>query len=403
MNRPVLLSGVLGALVALLPSAPAAATAGRAEAPIPVADISSELTGLPVDGIEYRAAKQQFDQASVALANTQALLASSATELTQLQLEDTRLTAELAQETDRKKDGTTSRAAARASLRALAIDSYVHGQPDPSDVVDVNTATQLLSNRTLTQAVSGEQLTKLQTASDTIDRAVRAITADLVARTNGRQRIAIVQATHDQAAADEVRQTANLENQQSNLDRARVTATVVGADFALVGLDAYWKAAQAMASDDPKCGIPWWALAGITRSESRHGTYGGARLLANGDVDRVIVGIPLDGTNNTAVIADTDGGAYDGDPDYDHAVGPMQFIPSTWRRWAQDGNGDRVSSPNNIYDAALAAAHYLCSSGSMQTDDELYRGFLSYNHSDSYATTVLNYAKAYAQFRIGSQ
>ena len=400
MNRLLLLACVLGALAALVPASPAAANARLPEAPIPTADISPELNGLPVDGFEYRVAKQQFDQAATALSNTTALLAASSTELAQLQVEDTHLTTQLADETELKKDAIVSRSAARAGLRALAIDRYVHGQPDSSDVLDVNAATQLLSNRTLTQAVSEQQVAKLQTASDAVDSTIRTITADLVARTNGRRRIAVVQATRDQAAADEEQLTAALANQQSNLDRARVTATIVGEDFALVALDAYWKAAKAMAVDDPNCGIPWWALAGITRSESRHGTYGGARLLANGDVDRVIVGIPLDGTGDTAVIADTDGGALDGDPAYDHAVGPMQFIPSTWRRWARDGNGDRVASPNNIYDAALAAAHYLCASGPMQTDDELRRGFLSYNHSDSYATTVLNYSKVYAQFQV---
>jgi membrane-bound lytic murein transglycosylase B len=394
------LSCVLGALFALVPTSPAAASARLPDAPIPIGDIAPELNGLPVDGFEYRVVKAQFDQASTELSSAKTLLAASGTELTQLQFEDTRLTTELSQATERKKEATISRAAARAGLRALAIESYVHGQPDPNAVVDVNVATQLLGNRTLTQAVSEEQVTKLQAASGAADAAIRTITADLVARTNGRQRIAAVQATRDQAAADEVRLTADLVNRQSNLDRARVTATVVGEDFALVALDAYWKAAKAVAVDDPSCGIPWWALAGITRSESRHGTYGGAQLLANGDVDRVILGIPLDGTNNTALIPDTDGGAYDGDPVYDHAVGPMQFIPSTWRRWAADGNGDRIASPNNIYDAALAAAHYLCASGPMQTDDDMRRGFLSYNHSDSYATTVLNYARAYAQFRI---
>jgi membrane-bound lytic murein transglycosylase B len=391
VKRPVLLGFVLGALCVL--TVPSRATA----------EISPELNGLPVDGFEYRVARQQLDQASAELSNTQTLLASSTAELTRLHLEDTRLTVQLAEQTTRKKDATMSRAAARAGLRALAVDSYVHGEPDATAMVDVNVATQLMANRTLTQAVSEEQVTKLQTASDAVDSALGTITADLVARTTGRQRIAVVQASREQATADEERLTAALAERQSDLDRARVTATVVGEDFALVALDAYWKAANAIAADDPSCGIPWWALAGITRSESRHGTYGGARLLANGDVDRVIVGIPLDGTNDTAVIADTDGGAYDGDPVYDHAVGPMQFIPSTWRRWAQDGNGDRVTSPNNIYDAALAAAHYLCASGPMQTDDDMRRGFLSYNHSDSYATTVLSYAKTYAQFKIGAQ
>jgi membrane-bound lytic murein transglycosylase B len=369
-------------------------------APVPVADIAPALNGLPVDGFEYRVVKAQYDQAATALSGAKSLLASSATELVTLQLEDTRLTTQLASETEIKKDATVSKATARAGLRALAIDSYVHGQPDPESVVDVNVATRLLGNRTLTQAVSEEQVAKLQNANDAIERSVRTITADLVARTSGRQRMTIVQAEHDKAASDEASLTEELVRQQGNVERARVTATVTGEDFALVALDAYWKAALAMVVDDPDCGIPWWALAGITRSESRHGTYGGARLLANGDVDRVIIGIPLDGTNDTAVIGDTDGGAYDGDAVYDRAVGPMQFIPSTWQRWARDGNGDRTASPSNIYDAALAAAHYLCASGPMQTDDDMRRGFLSYNHSDSYATTVLNYAKAYALFQI---
>ena len=74
----------------------------------------------------------------------------------------------------------------------------------------------------------------------------------------------------------------------------------------------------------------------------------------------------------------------------------MQFIPSTWRRYATDGNGDGIADPNNIYDAAASAARYLCASGPMQTDDDMTRGFLSYNHSNSYAATVLRFAKGYA-------
>ncbi len=163
----------------------------------------------------------------------------------------------------------------------------------------------------------------------------------------------------------------------------------------LLALDAYWKAAQAIAFGKPRCGITWWALAGIGRVEGHHGTFGGAQVQGNGDTTKPIVGITLDGINDTAVIGDTDGGKYDGDPNFDHAVGPMQFIPSTWERWKGDGNGDGIDDPNNMYDATLGAANYLCASGPMVSDDDLTRGYFSYNHSDDYAAAVLADAQYY--------
>ena len=392
VKRPLLLVSVFGALLG---------TAATLLGPGPAAaEISPTLDGLPVDGFEYRVVRANYDRATNELSAVKTHLAASATELAELQLADTRLTNELQQQTDRKKKATVTLVAARASLRSLAVDSYVHGQPDADAGLDVEVATRLLSNRTLTQAISEEQAVRLEASAKDLDEAVREMTADLLARMTGRQRMTVVQAEQQQAAADELRLTEELGRRQAELEQARVTANVVGQDFALVALDAYWRAALAVAGDQPECGIPWWALAGITRSESRHGTYGGARLLANGDVNRPIIGIPLDGNNNTAVIGDTDGGAYDGDTVYDRAVGPMQFIPSTWRSWARDGNADGRRDPNNIYDAALAAANYLCASGPMQTDEDMRRGFFSYNHSESYVTTVLNYAKGYARFRI---
>jgi hypothetical protein len=78
----------------------------------------------------------------------------------------------------------------------------------------------------------------------------------------------------------------------------------------------------------------------------------------------------------------------------------MQFIPSTWVRWARDGNGDGRADPNNIYDAALAAASYLCHAGPMTDDAGLLRAFLSYNHSDAYAHEVLGFAKGYSAIVI---
>ncbi|WP_447407116.1 lytic murein transglycosylase, partial [Clostridium perfringens] len=77
-----------------------------------------------------------------------------------------------------------------------------------------------------------------------------------------------------------------------------------------------------------------------------------------------IRGPALDG-DGVAAIADTDGGRWDGDTLWDRAVGPMQFIPDTWSRWGADGNGDGAADPNQIDDAALATARYLCGASAM--------------------------------------
>ncbi|MGK2950100.1 MAG: hypothetical protein ACSLFP_16125 [Acidimicrobiales bacterium] len=179
-------------------------------------------------------------------------------------------------------------------------------------------------------------------------------------------------------------------------EEARVLAPVRGVDFQLVALDAYHRAAAAIAASRPQCGVEWWALAGVSKVEGRHGTYGGATLDPRGDTSRRIIGIQLNGTNETAAIADSDGGELDGDPLYDRAVGPMQFIPQTWSRFRADGNGDGEMSPFNLYDATLAAADYLCTSSSgLGGDGALHRAYLSYNHSVAYADSVLGHARFY--------
>jgi hypothetical protein len=90
----------------------------------------------------------------------------------------------------------------------------------------------------------------------------------------------------------------------------------------------------------------------------------GSVLLANGLSTPRIIGIPLNGVG-TELILDTDHGVLDGDRVYDRAVGPMQFIPSTWAQYATDGNGDGTADPFNIYDAAASAAKYLCDAGAV--------------------------------------
>ncbi|MFE9727225.1 lytic transglycosylase domain-containing protein [Streptomyces sp. NPDC005794] len=158
-------------------------------------------------------------------------------------------------------------------------------------------------------------------------------------------------------------------------------------------LAAYKKAEQELASTDAACRLPWQLLAAIGKVES--GQARGGKVDANGTTFSPILGPALNG-QGFALIKDTDGGAYDGDSTHDRAVGPMQFIPSTWATWGQDGNGDGRKDPNNIHDAALAAGRYLCAGPrdlSLATD--LDRAVLSYNHSTEYLRTVRSWFDYY--------
>ncbi|WP_030743126.1 lytic transglycosylase domain-containing protein [Streptomyces sp. NRRL S-31] len=158
-------------------------------------------------------------------------------------------------------------------------------------------------------------------------------------------------------------------------------------------LDAYRKAAAELRSAKPGCNLPWQLLAAIGNVES--GQARGGQVDADGTTLRRILGPQLDG-NGFALIPDTDNGAYDGNSDYDQAVGPMQFIPSTWAWAGRDGNGDGKKDPNNVYDAALAAGHYLCRNDwDLSREGDLHSAILSYNNSQDYLNLVLNWMEYY--------
>ncbi len=161
-------------------------------------------------------------------------------------------------------------------------------------------------------------------------------------------------------------------------------------------LEGYASAQLVLDADQPSCQLSWPTLAGIGYVETRHGTYAGGELGDDGNTTVDIIGIPLDGTNNTRAIPDTDGGALDGDTEWDRAVGPMQFIPSTWNRWGESLEGGSPD-PHNIDDAALSAARYLCAnSRDLTTAQDWEAAILEYNRSGSYVADVLAYAHAYA-------
>ncbi|MEU2711927.1 lytic transglycosylase domain-containing protein [Streptomyces sp. NPDC007205] len=149
---------------------------------------------------------------------------------------------------------------------------------------------------------------------------------------------------------------------------------------------AYRRAEAELARSAPGCRLRWQLLAAIGQVES--GQAWGGRVTPDGTTVTPILGPRLTGGAFEAV-PDTDGGAYDGDAVYDRAVGPMQFIPSTWAHWGADGNGDGRRDPDNVYDAALAAGSYLCAGGrDLSNTADLDRAILGYNHSDAYLRTV---------------
>ncbi|MFE0023875.1 lytic transglycosylase domain-containing protein [Amycolatopsis sp. NPDC059021] len=197
------------------------------------------------------------------------------------------------------------------------------------------------------------------------------------------------------AGGDQPTAPQQAEKQQPKPGDKNPLATWAGQVAAATGiparaLRAYGNAELALRANQPACKISWATLAGIGRIESNHGQYGGAVLQENGLPSKPIIGVPLDGSPGVAAINEGDSPA--------HAMGPMQFIPGTWRKWASDGNGDGLGDPQQIDDAALTAARYLCAGGrDMASPAGWWAGILSYNNSTEYAQKVFGLADGYAK------
>jgi hypothetical protein len=89
-------------------------------------------------------------------------------------------------------------------------------------------------------------------------------------------------------------------------------------------------------------------------------------------------------------------GANDG-PSIAGALGPMQFLPSTWAIWGITGFGP-PGSPDimNPLDAVPSAARLLCAAGGGNSAT-LASAILAYNHATWYVNEVLALASEYAQ------
>jgi hypothetical protein len=284
-------------------------------------------------------------------------------------------------------------------LAALAVLGYTAAPPGER-LAAVLTETERIIDReradVLFDVVSDARGTRLALEASRRRDAEFALTTALSDLDGLRDRIDQTEAVLDVATTTRAQGEAAIPGLRDDVARARRLAYVVGTDLPLVVFEAYLRGARDASADSPGCNITWPLLAAIGRVESRHGTFGGSSVLPDGSLTGRIIGIALDGENETRVIEDTDGGSLDGDVDFDRAVGPMQFIPTTWAAFARDGNGDGVADPHHLFDAARSAAGYLCRAGDLSDPVTKSAAILSYNRSESYRDIVLGYESEYA-------
>lgn len=365
----------------------------------PLPELHPALSGVAVTSPTYERVAAHRDEVEADLEDARDLHAAKESEMADLLVREAELTAQIEQSVAHAEHWESEAARLDREARAVAVDSFVRGTSGvdlgPLLEIDMRSAEAETQAQVVSGTLTARQLRELRHAQEQAQRHRNDETLGRAVREGVRDAHAAAEQVRDQAAEDIDRLGVELLEATVAVEDARRLATVRGAEFPLVVLDAYVKAVDVAALETPTCGIQWWALAGIGRIESGHGTHAGAEVRADGSLTKPIIGIPLNGSNGTAVIGDSDGGLLDGDPTVDRAAGPMQFIPTTWARWGRDGDANGEIDIQSYYDAAAAAAAYLCASGPMTDDAGLSRGYFSYNHSALYVLAVLDQAHRY--------
>jgi membrane-bound lytic murein transglycosylase B len=179
------------------------------------------------------------------------------------------------------------------------------------------------------------------------------------------------------AALDEASRTlagldAEVRAQKAAAEAARRLAEAQAADRAhgptgpvtALGIpEAYERAYRAAAPSCP--GLRWTLLAAVGQVESGHG-------------------------RNTG-------------PSSAGAVGPMQFMPATFRQYAVDGDRDGLADPWDPEDAIWTAARYLCVSGARGgSPDGVHDALFAYNRAEWYVQLVLATERAIVAAATGS-
>ena len=177
---------------------------------------------------------------------------------------------------------------------------------------------------------------------------------------------------------------------------ARILATSSANGIPSSALAAYQRAETVINSADKACNLTWQLVAAIGRVESNHGRFGGNALDDQGVAQPGIFGKALNGKSNTSVIRDTDAGQLDSDTPTTARSARCSSSPRPGRSSASTPTTTAQRNPQDIDDAALATAVYLCSG-----DDDLSTvagqraAVYRYNHSTSYVNLVLRIMNNY--------
>ncbi|MDG2114044.1 MAG: lytic transglycosylase domain-containing protein, partial [Actinomycetota bacterium] len=353
----------------------------------------------------YAEALEELSDAREVLENAEAAIAHGQMTIPDLELALDRISTAIPRLRSRLAAASDVHADASTDLDQLLALRYTLGASRPPLIMFQAREAFELDRRleTVLSAAESERLSAIQISHNVRDDATLQLRD---AREGVEQVRVLLELRRDEfglAMADAEAVDGTLDDLEAAASIERRLGVVQNTDLTFVALEAYVTAAATTREAHVTCGLDWPVLAAIGRVESRHGTYGDSELDVAGETLVDIVGIPLDGTRNTREIRDTDGGLLDGDPVYDRAVGPMQFIPTTWARWARDGDGDGVADPHNLYDAASAAGAYLCAAGNFISTDGTRRAIFAYNHSDAYVDAVLQLVDVYRASGIDTE
>ena len=352
-----MIGAVLAALAVAIagPSIAIASAQDTADLGAQIDQVAGELAGVDAEIAQIEAAR---DQLATAVADAQ-------------------------RKADALRSDSSRREQVRADLvaqaQAYAIQRYMYGSSGSRDLLaflaalakPADDAVWGLATLEVTSEAALDEAEQVAEARDAVEERLTAAQSDLLVLRTARDR-------KDQELRAAGGRRAEVAGRFEAVVRELGQATVNG--MSTVAYNAYQQAEATLAAEQPGCGLRWELLAAIGKTESNHGV---GRLDAFGNSQIAIVGIPIGG--------DTDGGMFDGDSERDHAVGPMQFIPSTWKRWGTDANGDGRSDPGNIVDATTAAGRYLCRAAgdlTLTTEAGVIRAILSYNPNQTYLRVV---------------